>query len=42
MKHFQKKAPIGKRGYRFGGEAMYVSLSKWKVEIGSMVSELNS
>ena len=37
----KNKAPIGKRGYCFGGEGMYVSLSKRKIEIGSIVSELN-
>ena len=35
---FKNKAPVGKRGYR---EGMYVSLSKRKIEIGSIVSELN-
>ena len=37
----KNKAPIGKRGYRFWGEGMYVSLSKRKIEIGSIVKELN-
>ena len=37
---FKDKAPIGKRR-PFWGEAMYVSLWKRKIEIGSIVSELN-
>ena len=37
----KNKAPIGKRGYRFGEEACMYHYPKKKFEIGSIVSELN-
>ena len=33
----ETKAPVGKHRHRVGGEAMYVSLSKRKIGIGSQV-----
>ena len=37
----KNKAPIGKRGYRFGEKACMYHYQKRKIEIGSIVSELN-
>ena len=37
---FKNKAPIGKRGYRFGEKTCMYHYQK-KIEMGSIVSELN-
>ena len=37
----KNKAPIGKRGYRFGEKACMYHYQKEKIETGSIVSELN-
>ena len=42
MKYFQNKAPIGKRGYRFGEKACMYHYQKEKIEIGSIVSGVES
>ena len=41
MEYFQKKGSNWQTQTPFLGEAMYVSFSKWKIEIGNKMSELN-